>query len=67
MPTLLCPCGCYLEAQDDQTLSDLAREVLIRKYLAPEPTIEPFHEIVTTRSHTLEYAEAYSQDEHRSA
>jgi hypothetical protein len=47
MSSLLCPCGCSLEAPHDQALlSYLGREDLTRKHLAPASTEEHAHGIV---------------------
>ena len=47
MSSLLCRCGCSLEAPVDQALlSHPGREDLIRRHLAPAPTDEQAHGIV---------------------
>jgi hypothetical protein len=63
MRALLCHCRHPLEAEDDQMLSALVREHLIREHPALEPTDEQVQEILTTRAYDLEDAEAYADEE----
>ena len=63
MRALLCHCRHYLEAEDDQALSVMVRDHLIREHPALEPTDEQVQEIVSSRGYDLlQYAEAYDAD-----
>jgi len=63
MHTLLCRCRHQPEAEDNQTLSALVREHLIREHPALEPNDEQVQEIGTTRAYDLENAEAYADED----
>lgn len=45
MRALLCHCRHYLEAEDDQVLSVVVRDHLIREHPALEPTDEQVREV----------------------
>jgi hypothetical protein len=55
--------GCYLEAEDDQSLRGVVRERLIRGHPATAPTDEQVMQAVATRAaYDLEYAPVGYED-----
>jgi hypothetical protein len=62
MRALLCHCRQHLEAEDDQALSGVVRDHLMREHPAIPPTYEQVDEIVTTRAYDFEYVLVYASD-----